>query len=171
MVRLDNIHDVLLLDAPLAQEVDGGDKRRTASQFRHIELQHGEHAQLVGARLDSKLDCDGRMIAFLQLGKQRMEMEHGRELLLNVLTVGIGAVLGGDIARHYFLTKDVAITLELTALASAAVATVEHAWIGLVVAYGPHHPLQDERREGLSALHKGQYEVLIFDIEVADMLQ
>ena len=88
---------------------------------------------------------------------------------LDGVAVGVGTVVGGDIAGHDFFAKDITVAFNLAALTRAAVAGVEHSGIGGIVANGPHHTLKNERRGSLLALHEGEDEVLIVGIEGIDM--
>ena len=170
VVRLDDIHHMVLVDTFFSQQIDGRDKGCRPRHFGHIQLQDGEKAHLARAGFHGKLDGHRRFVAFFQLYQQRMEMIDCGVRLLDGVAIGVGDVVGGDIACHDLFTENIAVALYLAALACAAVATVQHAGIGLVVANRPNHALQDERRRSLLALHEGEYHVLVVDIELAHML-
>ena len=165
MVRLDNIHHIGFRNTALTQEVDGRHQRRTAGELGHIELQHSEEAQLTGTGFDGKLDGDRRFVAFLQFNKKGVEMVNGGIAGFDGVAVGVAAIHGDEVAGHDFLAENVAIALNLSALAGAAVAAVEHAGVRIVVTDGPHHALEDKRGESLFALHEGENEILVLGIE------
>ena len=94
-------------------------------------------------------------------------MENSGVFVLDFLAGAVGDVGRSDVARHNLFAKDVAIAFELATLSGAAVVAVEHAGIGLLVADGPYHFLQNQRRIGLLALHKGEYKILVVSVELS----
>ena len=117
-----------------------------------------------------KLDSYRRFETAFQLGKQRVEVIYGREFGFNLAAVEVFGIFRRDVAGHYLFAKYIFITFYLSTKSCTAMTAVHYTGIGIVVAHSPHHFVQYKRWIGMLALHKCKYRVLVFYIEVANIV-